>query len=173
MELEARLAVVTAERDAEIAMRRRVFVLLNDYSKEIERTASSVTYRINPSTADADSDDPTIRRCRAFAASSNCGRLVVVNLFAFRATKPSELKRAADPIGPHNDLYLTNAARRASIIVCAWGIHGGFLGRDKAVRTLVSAIGRYFHLGLTRDGHPRHPLYVPSATAPILWMNAK
>ena len=114
---------------------------------------------LNPSTADASADDPTIRRCIGFARRWDCGGIVVANLFAFRATDPDALASAADPIGPHNDAFIVEAARRGEVVVCAWGAHAEARGRDRAVANVLA--GRDLRcLGTTKDGHPRHPLYV-------------
>lgn len=75
---------------------------------------------LNPSTADAEVDDPTIRRCMGFAERERAGGIIVVNLYGFRTTKPSDLFQATDPIGPGNDRALKRAARQAKSIVCAW-----------------------------------------------------
>ena len=76
---------------------------------------------LNPSTADADIDDPTIRRCIGFARQWGYGRLVVVNLFALRATDPRVLVRNADPVGSKNDFYIAKAMKEAQEVICAWG----------------------------------------------------
>ncbi len=116
---------------------------------------------LNPSTATDDIDDPTIRRCIDFAKRWGCSSLSVVNLFAARATDPRELKRMDDPIGPDNDLTIMSEAARADTVVLAWGVHGAYLGRDQDVLVLLRPL-KPRHLGLTKDGHPRHPLYVPA-----------
>lgn len=119
---------------------------------------------LNPSTADAETDDPTIRRCLGFAERHSCTRLTVVNLFAFRATKPSDLLKAEDPVGPHNNGYLDeqigyHASMRGPIIA-AWGSHP--FARDRA-RLLTEKWGFCLQaLGHTKDGSPRHPLYLPA-----------
>lgn len=119
---------------------------------------------LNPSTADAFADDPTIRRCAAFARSWNAGGISVVNLFAFRATDPAELRRTADPVGDLNDEYVCRACRPPATVVAAWGAHGTAADRAAAVaRMLAAAQVRLHCLGITRDGHPRHPLYVPAS----------
>ncbi len=117
---------------------------------------------LNPSTADHTQDDPTLRRCIGFAQAWGYGALEVVNLFAYRATRPAALRAAAEPVGPENDRFLRAAQRRAQAVVLAWGIHGVWRGRDQAVLRLFRA-GRMpvQCLGLTRDGHPRHVLYLP------------
>ncbi len=117
---------------------------------------------LNPSTADAVRDDPTIRRCRQFAAAWGYGGILVVNLFAYRASAPALLFGADDPIGPANDRHLRRAvAGAAQLVVAAWGCHGTFRGRDRAVlELLASCTGGVVCLGRTRNGQPRHPLYV-------------
>ncbi len=122
---------------------------------------------LNPSTADAERDDPTIRRCIGFARAWGFAAVEVVNLFAFRATEPAGLRRAPRPVGPENDSYLLAAQDRADELVLAWGIHGAWLERDRAVLALLSAqAARPKCLGLTREGHPRHPLYLPKGLRP-------
>lgn len=116
---------------------------------------------LNPSTADATQDDPTIRRCIGFATREGCGRLLVLNLFAFRSPSPSALKAAADPIGPDNNRHLGNLVTDGIFgpIIAAWGAHGSHMGRDRVVRGLFSE-RPLMCLGTTKDGAPRHPLYV-------------
>lgn len=116
---------------------------------------------LNPSTADETVDDPTIRRCINFAKQWKYGGLIVVNLFAFRATDPSVLKRADDPIGPQNDKAIRHHCATAKRVIAAWGVHGSFLNRDADVFSLFT---RPFCLGVTKHGAPKHPLYLPSAT---------
>jgi hypothetical protein len=119
---------------------------------------------LNPSTADAVEDDPTIRRCVSFARGWGCGSIVVVNLFALRATDPRQLKQAIDPVGPENDGTIFHQAY-GRMIVAGWGAHGGLHGRDRKVMELLKgAHQRPMCLGTTKDGSPRHPLYVASAT---------
>jgi hypothetical protein len=114
---------------------------------------------LNPSTADASRNDGTIRRCLAFARELGCGALEVVNLFAFRAVNPRLLRHVSDPVGAGNDAAIRGAAADADLIVLGWGCHGAYLGRDARVRELLSHYPLYAY-GLTRDGHPRHPLYI-------------
>lgn len=123
---------------------------------------------LNPSTADHEEDDPTIRRCIGFAKKWGFGTLEVVNLFAFRATDPDELKRCTDPIGPDNDMYIRRAALQADRIVLAWGTKGRLFGRDKKVRELLSSFESVYYLDLSKKGHPRHPLFIPAICEPKL-----
>lgn len=127
---------------------------------------------LNPSTADAEQDDPTIRRCVDFALRNDHYRIEVVNLFALRATNPRELRRAPDPIGPDNDERIQDAATAASIVVCAWGAHGKYLSRGIAVRRLLHALipwDRLMCFGVTSNGQPKHPLYLKADTPLVHW----
>ena len=120
---------------------------------------------LNPSTADAIADDPTIRRCSGFARAWGYGELEVCNLFAYRTPYPRELLGVEDPVGPSNDRFLSRAAARADRVLAAWGVVGMRSARAAVVlenlrKVPLSCLGR------TRDGAPRHPLYVPSCTRP-------
>lgn len=115
---------------------------------------------LNPSKADHMIDDPTIRREVDFAHKWGVDALAKVNLFGFRATEPQDMKHALDPIGPHNDAWIKRLAHGAKIIVVAWGGDGGFMDGDKRVLELLGD-KPLFCLGVTKDGFPRHPLYVP------------
>ena len=122
---------------------------------------------LNPSTADAEVDDPTTRRCMAFARELRCDRYAAVNLFAFRSPDPAAMMAAAEPVGPDNDIWILDAAREAArtggYVVCAWGVHGKHLERDQAVRAqLAGTVAVVHHLRATKDGHPEHPLYIPA-----------
>jgi hypothetical protein len=124
---------------------------------------------LNPSTADALQDDPTIRRCVGFARAWGCGGIVVVNLFAWRATDPRELWMAADAEGPDNDRHITEAVIECHPVIAAWGVGGRMGFRDQDVLRLIQSAGRPWPLclGRTKGGHPRHPLYVPADTMPV------
>lgn len=118
---------------------------------------------LNPSRADAEVDDPTMRRCIGFAQRLGFGGMTALNLFAWRTAHPAELKAAADPVGPDNDLHLGAAFSSGGTIVAAWGVHGAHLGREGICRQLARDCGsRLSSLGLTKGGYPRHPLYVRS-----------
>lgn len=122
---------------------------------------------LNPSTADASIDDPTVRRCIGFAKRWNLGGLVVVNLFALRSTSPGMLYETSDPIGPRNDAAILKACESSAIVVAAWGIHGRLNGRGKDVKSMLRANKvRVHHLGLSMgpDPQPKHPLYLAGDT---------
>lgn len=123
---------------------------------------------LNPSKADADIDDPTLRRCINFAKSWGCGGLLVVNLFAYRSAIPLELRHVSDPVGKANDRYLKRAIKSADKVVVAWGNNGKLMQRDRIVLELLSKHNiQPYCLGITQGGHPRHPLYVKCCTQPI------
>lgn len=122
---------------------------------------------LNPSTADAELDDPTIRRCKRFAEDAGFNGIVVGNLFAYRATDPREMKMASAPIGPENDEHLKAICREVETVVCAWGTNGSLRNRDQAVLRLIRLEGCEPHcLSLTAKGAPQHPLYLPADLRP-------
>lgn len=131
------------------------------------RAVRAVFIMLNPSTADADVDDPTIRRCVSFAHRWGMGGMWVVNLYAFRATNPRELWLQDDPIGPENDAWIERAIRYEALVVAAWGANA----RPDRVEQVLRVVGAYRLqcLGTTKDGHPRHPLYVRNTTPLQPW----
>lgn len=133
-----------------------------------DRGTTCLFVLLNPSTADALRDDPTIRRCIAFARSWGHAEMIVVNLFALRATAPRVLKAHAKPIGPRNTATLRQHAAAADLIVIAWGQHGTHRNRHRTVLKLLQPFAEKVHcLGRTKAGHPRHPLYI-AANCPLL-----
>jgi len=120
---------------------------------------------LNPSTADAEIDDPTIRSCVRLAKGNGYGSFEVVNLFALRATKPAELSHASDPVGPRNDYIIEAAILRCDVAVCAWGGHP--MAEDRG-RSVYTSLRRHrpavFCFGLTKTGAPKHPLYIKSGS---------
>jgi len=117
---------------------------------------------LNPSTADAAIDDPTILACMDFARRNGCGSIDVVNLFAFRSPHPKVMQAADDPVGPHNDEQIQTvfrAVRADGFAIAAWGTGGSYLGRDEVVARLAEENGLSLKcFGKTKDGHPKHPL---------------
>lgn len=131
-----------------------------------------VVIGLNPSTADDTVDDPTIRRCVNFAKRESCGGLIMVNLFGYRATSPRDLLDATDPGGGKTaDTYLVTACKTIDrVVVAAWGVHGAHRGRGRLVLSLLRRNNvEVFHLGLTKDGYPKHPLYLPATTPLTRW----
>jgi hypothetical protein len=130
---------------------------------------------LNPSTADATADDPTIRRCVRFALREGCNAIEVVNLCAWRATKPRELLEADDPVGPDNDRHIAEALAGADLVIAGWGIALAATGRRvlfehrvRVVRRLLAEVDVYA-LALTQDGIPRHPLYLRNDEPLTVW----
>jgi hypothetical protein len=107
---------------------------------------------LNPSTADADRFDPTVRRCFGFARDWGFGSMEVVNLFALRSTYPEQLKKVSDPVGPENDAIILKAVKESDLVVAAWGIHGKLHGRDMAVQKLVRGIRDLHCIGTAKAG---------------------
>ena len=126
---------------------------------------------LNPSTADHLRDDPTIMRCMSRAVAGKYGRLEVANLFPLRATNPDELLTHADPLGPERtaDGAVMDAIERAHIVICAWGAHPAAAERAADLMRIFGIVGwrsRLFHIGLNKDGSPKHPLYIAASTRP-------
>lgn len=120
---------------------------------------------LNPSIADANTDDPTIKSCIRLAKGFGHGSIEVVNLFAWRATDPNHLRIVGDPIGPRNDYHIEGALLRCDIAVCAWGANQFASQRGREVRSIIRANRpAVFCLGVTQSGAPKHPLYIKSGT---------
>lgn len=125
---------------------------------------------LNPSVADEFKNDPTVERCERRARMLGFGGFCVTNIFAWRDTDPNAMRAAAAPVGPHNDQVLLEMARNARQVIAAWGTHGAHQGRGSEVAALLHKNGvPMFHLGLSKEGHPRHPLYVPYSVLPKRW----
>jgi hypothetical protein len=118
---------------------------------------------LNPSTANGVDNDPTIRRCIRFAATWGFAHLTVANAYALRSTDPRCLWHASDPVGPDNDRWLRQLSG-ADQAIAAWGTHIR-PDREQRVLDLLGLSPTPVHcLGVTRDGHPRHPLYLDATT---------
>jgi len=125
---------------------------------------------LNPSTATEVQNDPTVERCERRARALGYGAFRVCNIFGWRATDPRAMRAQADPVGPANDAAIAESAHWADTIVCAWGTHGAHQGRGAQVESLLRATGKpLWHLGLSKDGHPKHPLYIGYAHQPVIW----
>ncbi|MGB0560235.1 MAG: DUF1643 domain-containing protein [Spirulinaceae cyanobacterium] len=119
---------------------------------------------LNPSQADGQRDDPTLRRCLGFAQAWRFGTLAVVNLFAYRTARPQMLRQVSDPVGPENDCYIRNTVQQVDCVVVAWGNQGLWRDRNQIVLKQLSEIAPLHCLGRTQQGQPRHPLYLPRDT---------
>ncbi|WP_299678052.1 DUF1643 domain-containing protein [uncultured Roseobacter sp.] len=125
---------------------------------------------LNPSKADEMRNDPTVERCERRARQLGFGAFEVTNIFAWRDTDPQAMRKASAPIGPENDGVLITAAQMADQVIAAWGVHGAHLGRGARVAELLQDAGyTLHHLGMSKHGHPRHPLYLPYAKTPECW----
>ena len=114
---------------------------------------------LNPSTADENVFDPTVRRCYGYAKDWGYNAFYVTNIFALRATDPRELYSCHDPVGPTNDQWIRETATYAELVVAAWGTHGKLHERGLKVAEMLQEFEPKC-LGLTKKGHPRHPLYL-------------
>lgn len=121
---------------------------------------------LNPSTADESIDDPTIRRCKRFAMDFGYGGMYMLNAYAYRATEPKDMKRAADPVGPGNYQALREFSKLSSLVIAAWGVHCSI---PQAVAVLSAVNRKVYCLGKTKDNCPKHPLYLKADTKPELF----
>lgn len=140
------------------------YLLGRRWVPELGKTA--VFLMLNPSTADAFKLDPTLRRCKDFAQRWGCGGMAIVNLYAYRATKPKVMLAAPDPVGPANDTVIAAVSAHLGergVFVAGWGNHGAAGGRGAAMSSLLFHIARdTYCLAMNSSGHPQHPLYVPA-----------
>jgi len=111
---------------------------------------------LNPSTADETHDDPTIRRCLLYSSRWGFGGMIMVNLFAFRATLPKDLKNSKHPVGRDNNQFIIHAHKDASMTIAAWGNDGDLYNRDQEVLEIIS---NPMCLKVNKTGQPAHPLY--------------
>lgn len=121
---------------------------------------------LNPSTADENQLDPTLRRIQGFSAAWGYTHFVMLNAFAFRATDPADMKAAADPVGPDNDYWIRHWAGRVDRVMVGWGEHGAHLDRHAQVVALLDP-EKTFCLARNASGQPKHPLYVAQKTKPV------
>jgi len=125
---------------------------------------------LNPSTATEVQNDPTVERCERRARALGFGAFRVCNIFAWRDTDPRAMRAAEDPVGPGNDAAILEGCDWADRIICAWGTHGAHLDRGPAVASLLRATDKpLWHLGLSKAGHPKHPLYISYSMQPVEW----
>lgn len=122
---------------------------------------------LNPSTADAMVDDPTIRRLIGFAKAWGYGGYTVVNLFALRTPKPGILKTHNAPVGDDNNTHISQVASNVNQMICAWGTNGRLMNRSDVVFNLISQNTSSMALQINADGSPKHPLYIRSNAMPF------
>jgi len=119
---------------------------------------------LNPSTADASYDDPTIRKCIKYAKSWGYGGIYMLNLFAFRASKPKIMFSVDEPIGVENNQYLMDYSLKCDKVVCAWGSDGNYKNRSSEIKSKLSNL---HYLARNKSGEPSHPLYLKPELTPI------
>ena len=125
---------------------------------------------LNPSKATELKNDPTVERCERRARALGYGAFRVTNIFAWRSTDPKDMRAAADPTGLDNDEAIRESCNWADDVLCAWGTHGAHLDRGlKIVQLLKGFSINPMHLGLSKEGHPKHPLYIAYAQLPQRW----
>ena len=116
---------------------------------------------LNPSTATEIQNDPTVERCERRARALGFGAFCVTNIFAWRDTDPKNMLAVGDPVGPFNDCAIKRACDWADIVIAAWGTYGEHLNRGNRVKHMLLKIQKPIcHLGLSKAGHPKHPLYI-------------
>lgn len=149
------------------------YVLWRGWEQSVTAKRMVAFIGLNPSTADMVEDDATIRREMAFAKSWGFGGLIKVNLFAYRETSPKLLRASSvkDPVGPENDDMIRKVVAAVPQVIACWGIHGTHMDRDCHVIGILNEVAseKLYHLGLTKDGLPKHPLYLKSSTERKPW----
>lgn len=124
---------------------------------------------LNPSTADETNNDPTIRRCIRYAKEWGYGGLYVCNLFSYRATKPLDLLNTEEPIGEENYMYIKQIAEQVDKVICAWGnkhIVKKILTHQNPLELLDFISSKLYCIELSKDGTPKHPLYLKAHLLP-------
>jgi len=124
---------------------------------------------LNPSTADEHQLDPTLRRIRDFSATWGYSFFIMLNLFAWRATQPADMKAATDPIGPDNDKWIAHWSKKVDRVMLGWGEHGAHNNRDQQVLAYLDR-SKTFCLERNASGQPKHPLYVAKKNKPLLFV---
>lgn len=134
----------------------------------VDLATTAIWVLLNPATGDTEKRvRPTLERCISRSRDAGNTGLVIVNLFAFRDTKPKNLRSAPDAVGPANDEVLRVVTKAGTRTIAAWGAHGRLLGRSARVGPLLNSS---MCLGITQRGEPRHPLYVSGDTQLVPWL---
>lgn len=144
------------------------YTLIHRWDELFETDKGIAWICLNPSTADENQLDPTLRRIRDFSALWGYSHFIMLNAFAWRATDPADMKASADPIGPDNDKWIKHWSDRVDRVMIGWGEHGAHLGRDQQVLALLDR-RKTFCLERNSSGQPKHPLYVAKKTIPLLF----
>ena len=123
---------------------------------------------LNPSIADENILDPTIKKCVGFAKRWDCGSIYIGNIFSLVSTDPNELYRSDEPIGSLNDEAIKYMVSHSDMTVAAWGSHGKFMERGNKVMSMLNNV---YVLRMNKDGQPAHPLYIPYSCEPFNLIN--
>ena len=150
------------EKSAILSTDRKYRYVLTRIWDETKQTV--VFIGLNPSIADEETDDQTIRKCIGYSKRWGNGKLIMVNLFAFRSTGPSLLKRVEDPVGPEKDSYIQKYVSESDLVIACWGIQTKLLNRDK---NLMGMVPNLFCLQRNKNGTPHHPLYLSNDITPV------
>ena len=167
--------MITRHHDSGQTRSSALYSPCENYRYALTRTWDATGQRLlfvmlNPSKATELHNDPTVERCERRARALGFGAFQVTNIFAWRETDPHQMRKARDPVGPENDAILRQGAGWADLIVAAWGTHGAHLDRGRTVAQLLRDTGRPLAtLGLTKHGHPKHPLYISYTQTPMPW----
>lgn len=145
--------------------KRYRYLLQRSWSQKASRHSTVTFIALNPSTADAIHDDPTIRKCIAYARAWQFKTLIMVNLFAWRATDPKELLKVKNPIGALNNHHIDEAVKRSAQVVACWGEYGSLMNRASDLRARYPR--RLKCLRTNNSGEPTHPLYLPASLTPV------
>lgn len=136
--------------------------------REFDGGSDSIAFiGLNPSTADEQKNDPTVSRCIRFAQQWGYGSMYMLNIFAWRDTDPRGMKAAEDPVGPGNDDELLTICGAVEAVVACWGVHGSHAERGAYVAGRLLSCVPLQCFGVTKDGHPKHPLYLRADSTPI------
>lgn len=158
-------------REAKFSPHKAYRYILQMRWSEMRKHEMLAFIMLNPSTADEMKNDPTVERCERRARLDGYGGVIILNAYALRSTDPKALYKSDDPIGPDNDLYIAEAlAFPKPAVVCAWGHHIDKVrpGRSRRLLDLIRAHDiEPMCLGVTQDGHPKHPLYISYEQFPI------
>ncbi len=142
--------------------RRYRYVLDHDDSDLVAASKDYVCFvGLNPSSANENQLDPTLRRIKSFTTAFGYRRFIMLNLFALVSTDPKKMLLHPDPIGPENDAHILRVCQGARLLICCWGSHGKHMARDQRVMQVLSGI-ELKCLGVTGNGSPMHPLYLSS-----------
>jgi len=149
--------------------RKHRYTLIHRWDELLNPNHGIVWICLNPSTADENQLDPTLRRIQGFSAMWGYSFFIMLNLFAWRATLPGDMKIAADPIGPDNDRWIAHWGSKVDRVMLGWGEHGAHVGRDQQVLKYLDR-SKTFCLERNASGQPKHPLYVSKKNKPMLFV---